>query len=282
MLPLCRAEIAGAPPTFLERLYAGILRGDAQAPVGDALVQLVLPGGFPEVLARDTERRRQDWARAYLASVLSRDVRDIAQVENLAELPKFVRLLAAHSGQLANHSQLGSGINVTYKTAQRYVGLLEQLFLVTTVQPWFSNTLKRLVRTPKVHFLDSGLLATARGLTLARLRENRTLFGPLLESFAVSEVLKLMTASDQHLTPYHFRDQQMNEVDIVLERDDGTIAGVEIKASASVRSGDFAGLRSLAKACGARFAQGVILYDGADFVPFGDRLVAAPLSALWC
>ncbi len=282
MLPLCRAEIAAAPPTFLERLFAGTLRGDAQAPVGDDLVQLVLPGGFPEALARDTERRRQDWARAYLASVLSRDVRDIAQVENLAELPKFVRLLAAHSGQLANHSQLGSGINVTYKTAQRYVGLLEQLFLVTTVQPWFSNTLKRLVRTPKVHFLDSGLLATALGLTLARLRENRTLFGPLLESFAVSEVLKLMTASDQHLTPYHFRDQQMHEVDLVLERDDGMIAGVEIKASATVRSGDFAGLRSLAEACGPRFAQGVVLYDGTGLVPFGDRLAAAPLSALWC
>ena len=80
---------------------------------------------------------------------------------------------------------------------------------------------------------------------------------------------------------YHFRDRDTREVDIVLERDDGTIAGIEVKASATVRAADFAGLRALAEACGDRFAFGVVLYDGADRVPFGDRLAAAPLSCLW-
>jgi len=96
-----------------------------------------------------------------------------------------------------------------------------------------------------------------------------------------AEVLKLMDASDLRLTPYHFRDQQMHEVDIVLERDDGTIVGIEVKASATVKSSDFAGLWTLAEACKDRFAYGVVLYDSTDFVPFGDRLAAAPLSALW-
>ncbi len=127
----------------------------------------------------------------------------------------------------------------------------------------------------------SGLLAAARGLTFDRIKADRTLFGSLLQSFVFSEILKLMAASDERLTPYHFRDQQMREVDIVLERDDGMIAGIEIKASATVRSGDFGGLRTLAQACGDRFAYGVILYDSSEVVHFGDRLAAVPISSLW-
>ena len=281
MLPLARAEIEGRSPSFLERLFEGKLKSQPKAIVGDDLIHLVLRGGFPEAIARESERRRQDWARSYLSSILTRDLRDIAHVEKLTELPKFVRLLAEHSGQLANYSQLGAGINVSHKTGQRYVGLLEQVFLVATVQPWFSNALKRIVKTPKLHFLDSGLLAAARGLTFDRVKADRGTFGGPLESFVFSEVLKLMTASDLRLTPYHFRDRDMREVDIVLERDDGKIAAIEVKASATVKAGDFAGLRALAEACGERFAFGTVLYDNTDVVPFGDRLAAAPLSNLW-
>ncbi|HWD68210.1 MAG TPA: DUF4143 domain-containing protein, partial [Caulobacteraceae bacterium] len=150
-----------------------------------------------------------------------------------------------------------------------------------TLQSWQTNALKRITRTPKLHFLDSGLLAAARGLSLERLNADRGLVGALLETFVYAEVLKLMTAANLRLTPFHFRDQQMHEVDIVLERDDGLIAGIEVKASATVKSGDFAGLRTLAEACGDRFAFGAVLYDSPDLVPFGDRLAAAPLSSLW-
>ena len=281
MLPLARAEVEGRTPGFLERLFEGKLQNQREAAVGDDLVRTVLLGGFPEAIARKSERRRQDWARSYLTSILTRDLRDIAEIEKLTELPKFVRLLAESSGQLVNYSQFGASIDVSHKTGQRYVGLLEQVFLIATLQPWFTNALKRIVKTPKLHFLDSGLLASARGLTFDRVKANRGTFGALLESFVFSEVLKLMTASDLRLTPHHFRDRDMREVDIVLERDDGTIAGIEVKASATVKSGDFAGLRTLAEPCGDRFASGVVLYDNTDVVPFGDRLIAAPLSCLW-
>lgn len=281
MLPLARSEITGQTPTFLERLFTGNLQGTREEIVGDDLVRIVLAGGFPEAIARESERRRQAWARSWLTSVLTRDLRDIAEIQKLSELPKFVRLLAEHSGQLVNYSQLGSSVDVSYKTGQHYVSLLEQVFLITTVQPWYTNVLKRIARTPKLHFLDCGLLAAARGLTFDRIKSDRGKFGALLESFVFSEVLKLMTASDLQLTPCHFRDQQMREVDIVLERDDGMIVGVEIKTAASVDSSDFAGLRVLAKVCRERFAYGVVLHDSADFVPFDDKLAAAPLSCLW-
>lgn len=281
LLPLAQAEIAGRTPTFLERLFDGRLRSDKHAILGDDLIRRVLSGGFPEAIGRETGRRRQDWARSYLTSVLTRDLRDIADLEKLAELPKFVRLIAENSGRLVNHSQFGAGIDVSYKTARRYVALLEQVFLVATLQPWFTNALQRIVKTPKLHFLDSGLLATTRGLTFERVKANRGALGTLLESFVFSEVLKLMTASDLRLTPYHFREQETREVDIVLERDDGRIAGIEVNASATVRAGDFAGLRTLAEVSKSRFACGVVLYDGTDLVPFGEKLAAAPLSSLW-
>jgi len=281
ILPLARAEVTGKTPRFLESLFDGKLRADPAAILGDDLVELVLAGGFPEAIGRERERRRQDWLRSYLTSVLTRDLRDIADIEKLAELPKFVRLLAEHSGQLVNYSRFGGSINVSHKTGQRYVALLEQVFLVATLQPWYTNVLKRIAKTPKLHFLDSGLLAAARGLRFEGVRANRGAFGALLESFVFSEVLKLMTGSDLRLTPYHFRDQQMHEVDIVLERDDGVIVGIVVKAAATVKPGDFAGLRTLAEACKDRFAFGVVLYDSADLVPFGDKLAAAPLSSLW-
>lgn len=281
LLPLAQSEIEGGSSTFLERLFEGGLSSSPVAILGDDLVRLVLLGGFPEMIRRESERRRQDWAWSYLESVLTRDLRDIAELEKLTELPKFVRLLAEHSGQLVNYSQFGTSIDVSHKTGQRYVALLEQVFLITMVQPWYTNALKRIAKTPKLHFLDSGLLAAIRGLSLTRIKSDRRMFGALLESFVFSEILKLMSASDLRLTPYHFRDQQMREVNIVLERDDGTIAGIEVKAAASVKSTDFSGLRILAEACKDRFTFGVVLYDGADLVPFGERLLAVPLSCLW-
>ena len=281
LLPLARAEVDGRTPKFLERCFEGRLRTPQQATIGDDLVELVLVGGFPEALGRESERRRQDWARAYLTSVLIRDLRDVADIEMQAELPRFVRLLAEHSGQLVNYSKFGASINVSHKTGQRYARLLEQVFLIATLQPWFTNTTKRIIKTPKLHFLDSGLLAAACGLTFNRIRTDRKKFGALLESFVFSEVLKLVAASELRLIPHHFRERNLHEVDIVLERDDGLVIGIECKASATVRSGDFNGIRALAECCGDRFAFGAVLYDGTEIVPFDDRMAAVPLSCLW-
>jgi predicted AAA+ superfamily ATPase len=281
MLSLAHTEVLGRRSSFLKHLFEGHLKADKHAIVGDDLIRLVLSGGFPEVLGRESERRQQDWMRAYLTSVLTRDLSDIADIEKLTELPKFVRLLAQHSGQLVNYSELGNGIDVTYKTSQRYIGLLEKIFLVSTLQPWHTNAIKRIVKTPKLHFLDSGLLATSRALTFERIKAKRSDFGAVLESFVYGEITKLIAATNLQVTPYHFRDQHLREVDIVLERDDGTIAGIEVKASATVNASDFAGLRALAEACKEKFAFGAVLYDSGDRVPFGDKLVAAPLSCLW-
>ncbi|HLJ63011.1 MAG TPA: ATP-binding protein [Stellaceae bacterium] len=281
VLPLARVEIIGRSPSFLEDLFAGRPRIKKDLVLGDALIDLVLKGGYPEAMARGGERRRQDWARAYLASVLNRDLRDIATVEKMTELPRFVRFLAEHSGKVVNYSEFGADIKVSHKTSQRYVGLLEQVFLVTLLPSWHANRIKRMIKAPKLFFLDTGLLAANCGATLDRLKRDRASFGAFLETYVFAEILKLMAGSELSLTPYHFRDQQRHEVDLVLERDDGMIAAIEVKASATVTAADFSGIRLLAGASGKKFAYGAVLYDGDIIVPFGPSLAAVPISCLW-
>lgn len=281
LLPLAQAELRGHPTTFLSALFTGRFPPPAAPVLGDSLISLVLAGSYAEALQRNSERRRRDWLRAYLNSVLSRDLRDIAEIEKLAELPRFVRVLAQQSAQLVNFSQLGNSIDINYKTAQRYLGLLEQLFLVSSQPPWHRNRLKRVIKTPKLHFMDSGLLAMLCGVTMDRVELDRRVLRPLLESFVFAEISKLTSCDRDVFELHHFRDHAGHEVGLVLEREDGQLAGLEIKAGASVSGRDFAGLRKLAALSDDAFAFGAVLYDGESVVPFGDNLAAVPISCLW-
>ncbi|HEY2660385.1 MAG TPA: ATP-binding protein [Caulobacteraceae bacterium] len=282
LMPLAQSEILGQPtPRFLTSLFAGQAPKVGPVRLGSDLIDLVLAGGYPEALVRRSWPRRQDWYINYTEAVVSRDVRDIANIDQLDRMPLLLRALAEHSGQLVNHAGVGASLDLNHVTTQKYTGVFEQLFLVRTLPPWHNNALKRLTKKPKLHFLDSGLLATLRGLTPERVAMDRSNFGAVLETFVFAEVLKLAGWSEDRLSLSHFRDKEQNEVDIVLEDRLGRIVGLEIKASATVRSQDFAGLRKLADAAGPRFSFGAVLYDHDQTVPFGDRLMAAPLSSLW-
>ena len=281
LLPLSRAEIRGRKPTFLKSAFEGKLGKPAEMMIGDDLVQTVLIGGYPEMLRRRDPKRRQAWARDYVKAIVQRDVRDIAEVEKLEQMPRLLQILAHHSGQLTNFTQVGGQIGFDDKTTRKYVSILEQLFLVRRVEPWFRNQLKRLVKTPKLHFLDSGLLGTLLRATAEQVARDRSIFGTLLETFVFSEVLKQASWLDESCAVYHYRDKDQDEVDLVIEAGDGTLVGIEIKASATVNAGDFKGLRKLAAASERDFRLGLVLYDGTRAVPFGERLFAAPIPCLW-
>jgi hypothetical protein len=190
LLPLSQAEIHGRKPAFLKSAFQGKLGRPRETLIGEDLVGAVLTGGYPEMLRRKQPERRRAWARDYIRAIVQRDVRDIAEVEKLDQIPRLLRVLAQYSGQLTNFTQMGAQVGFDDKTTRKYVGILEQLFLVRRIEPWFRNRLKRLVKTPKLHFLDSGLLATLLGVTAEGIRKDRTVFGRILETFVFSEVLK--------------------------------------------------------------------------------------------
>ena len=281
LLPLAQAELRGTRPGFLERAFAGDAPVSANPVVGADLLDIVLAGGYPEALTRSTWRRRRRWHLNYVEAILQRDVRDIARIDQLQSMPKLLRVLAEHSGQLVNYSSFGSALGMNHVTIRRYVGILEDLFLVRTLQPWYSNALKRLLKSPKLHFLDSGLLASWSQQSPELLGRDRTRLGPLLETFVFGELLKLAGWADDPCRFSHFRDKQGNEVDVVLEDTHGRVVGIEVKASATVSRRDFSGLERLKAACGDRFAQGLVLHDHDRTTPFGPRLAAAPVSTLW-
>jgi hypothetical protein len=158
---------------------------------------------------------------------------------------------------------------------------LEQLFIVRRLRPWFRNELKRLLKTPKIHFLDSGLLAATRGYGSDRLSNDRDLWGHMLESFVYSELIKQASWSEERVSFFHYRDKDQVEVDILLESDRGGIVCIEVKASATVGPGDFRGIERISQVAQDDFKIGMVLYDGDNVVPFGSKMFAVPISSLW-
>ena len=281
LLPLAQAEIRHRKPTLLHTIFEGKPPKPGETLTGAALVDCVLTGGYPEMLRRKRPERRRSWARDYIRAIVHRDVRDVAEIEKLDRMPKLLGILAHHSGQLTNFTQVGAQVGFDDKTTRKYVGVLEQLYLVRRLDPWFRNPLKRLIKTPKLHLLDSGLLATLVGATAERIAKDRALFGRLLETFVFAEILKLNSWMQNPCALFHYRDKDQDEVDIVLEDSEGAVVGIEVKAAATVLASDFKGLRKLATACGRDFKAGVIFYDGEQTFPFGNGLFAAPVSCLW-
>ena len=286
LLPFAQAELAATPGDLLDRLFDGQGLPDVGMPVvGHDLMDLVLKGGYPEAPRRSSVGRRQAWLLDYVALILDRDVRDIAHIDQLDRMPRLLTLLAAHAGQMVNHSSYGAALGLTSPTAQKYVGILERLFLLRQIPPWSSHAISRLTKTPKLHFLDTGLLAALRSATADTLKKDaspeRVSWGPLLENFVVSEVLKLVTWSEKRLRVSHFRSKNQDEVDLVIEDPQGRVVGIEVKASATVRNADLRGLRQLQAAVGDKFVHGLVLHDHDRITPFDAQLHAGPVSLLW-
>jgi len=281
LLPLSQSELHGSNANWIDTAFAGQLLKVSVPIVADALVEAVLQGGYPEAISRATARRRTAWARQYIAALIARDVQDVAGIDKLDQLPRFLRCLAQVSGQMCNYTQLGGQVGLDSKTAARYVGVFEQMYLLKRVDVWAKNQLNRVVKTPKLQFIDSGLLATLMDLNVAELQQNRIRFGHVLETFVHSELLKHATTAEGDYRLLYYRDVDKFEVDVVIENAAGQLVGIEVKATASVNERDLRGLKKLASVAGAQFKMGVLLYDGLETLPLGDGLWAAPLSTLW-
>jgi len=281
LLPLSQSELRRRRPSaFLTQAFDGRL-GAGQARRDGDIVEIALAGGFPEALSRSTPRRRRDWFLAYAEALAQRDIPDLASLEKAGVLPRLIEHAALYAGQLVNLSETGARLGLDGKTVDRWLVLLEQVFLVRRVQPWFRNSFKRLSKTPKLHFYDTGLLAALRGMDAARLQRERQEVGALLESFVFTELSKMIAAGGDRISINHYRDGHQVEVDFVLERTPGDIVGIEVKAAATAQPDDFKGLKRVREAAGRSFRTGVLLYDGDTVVPFGDGLYAAPFSILW-
>jgi hypothetical protein len=280
--PFSQGELAGSREGFVDAVFASRLPACAAGSLPRReLAGRVARGGYPEVQRRRSGARRAAWFESYLAAVLQRDVRDLAQVDGLLVFPRLLGLLAARSAATLNVADLSREAGVPQTTVTRYLALLSATFLLQTVPAWSANLGKRLVKAPRVHLADTGLACHLLGLGEARLVREPERLGPLLESFVALELRKQLAWSRTRAKLFHFRTHAGQEVDLVLEDSLGRLVGIEVKASDTARAEDFRGLRALAELTGRRLVRGVVLYSGPEPVAFGPRLVALPLDAVW-
>ena len=282
--PLTAAEHARQGGDFLRAWLAGELRPTLSLaePAGDRLdlARRLMAGGFPEPLRRAAERARA-WHRDYLRSLLDRDVQDVARIREPREVGRLLTLLALRTGELLNVSTLANELDLRRETVENYLAACERLYLVRRLQPWHRHESKRLIKTPKIHLVDSGLAASLADLAPEDWFQRRDRCGHLLESFVLQQLVAQAGWTDPELKFWHYRDKDLVEVDIVITRGKRTW-GVEVKATATPTLADVSGLRRLAAQCGKDFAGGLLFHSGEHIVTLSDpRFLAVPISKLW-
>jgi predicted AAA+ superfamily ATPase len=281
LFPFSAGELAGVRESFLSRLFEGSLGRAKISAASEDLPARLARGGFPEAVQRQDEDRRSAWFASYISTLLQRDVRDLARVEALHALPNLMKLLASRVSGLLNLADVGRDAGLAHTTLTRYLALLETVFLVHRLPAWSPNLGKRLVKAPKLHLVDSGLACQLIGANARRLAEDRPLLGRLLKTFAVGELRKQVSWTDPRMSLYHFRTATGSEADVIAEKADGTVAAIEVKASATVGAADFTALQGLRDQLAKRFRAGIVLYLGDQVIPFGDKLWLVPLPVLW-
>jgi predicted AAA+ superfamily ATPase len=200
-------------------------------------------------------------------------------------LPRLLGQLAARSGQVLNITPVAGAIGLERSTAENYVTLLEAVFLIYRLPSWGTTLVSRVVKHSKVHMVDSGVMAWLLNLTPQKIAQSHpstlTEYGHLLETFAVGEILKQVSWSDSPVAVGYFRTESGDEVDLVLERDDGQVIAFEIKAGTRVSGEDLRGLRLLKDRLGPRLQEAVILYSGQYAYRYEDWAWILPLSQIW-
>lgn len=280
--PLAQAELEQVDQRdLIARLFDGPIPQITAGLVGRAaFADRLVIGGFPEAHER-SERGRSSFFRSYMASTLERTLDDVATVRDRSNLERLMRLIASRSGGIASYHGIGQDLGLDGNTVTAHTAILESLFLVRRIPPWHRNLGSRLIKSSKIFIVDAGLLSFLLGANRARLASDGGLAGQLLESFVAMELLRLGELCDPQVSLSHYRDKQQREIDVILERPNGEIVGIEVKASATPKQGDFSSLRHLRDKLGHQFRRGIVLHAGGTTLPFGDRLTALPLRALW-
>lgn len=278
--PLAQSEIERQPTSLIDTLFTGSFADSYTFDRNDFIVRLAA-GGYPEALQRRSGRRREAWFDNYLATILQRDVRDLSRIEGLSELPNLMQLLAIRSGGLLNIAELSRTSKIAQSTLQRYLTLLQTLFLVRLVPAWYSNLGKRLQKSPKVFVSDYGLMAHLRGHNEGSIQNSLGLPGDMVEAFVFAELAKHQSWAAERTSLMHYRTSTGVEVDFVLQNRRQELVGIEVKAAATVSPRDLNGLRHLRETTPKQFKRGILLYTGEQVVRFDEHLVAVPIGVLW-
>jgi len=280
--PLSQDEIdQTSGDTFVDAVFtAGTDFAHTSTETRTGYIQRLVRGGFPEAVARN-ERRRQRFFDEYVSDLINRDIVQVAQIEHTQAMRRLLQLVAARSGQLLVPGNLANMLTISAPTVSRYLDLLDEVFLIKRIPAWSRNLSQRVVATPKVAFVDSGIATNLLGYDTVRLARPDSPLGGLLEGFVAMELSRQLTWANERVDLFHYRTKDGNEVDILLENRQGQVVAIDVKAASTVRADDFRHINHLADQIGSDFLAGFVLYTGPDTIPFGPRNRAIPIAALW-
>jgi len=280
--PFSNDEILGKKSLFIDHMFSGEIHSIINKELNrEGLIERVLTGGYPEVQTLSSEKRKQRWFRSYVMTIIQREIRDISKIEGLFKIPRLLSILASQSASILNISNVNRKTGISNTTMKRYLSLLQAVFLIQLVPAWYRNIGKRLIKSPKLYINDTGLLTYLLGLDRHQLMNYPDNLGPVLENYVMNELVKQSTWCDTETRLCYYRTVNGKEVDFVLENNRSEIVGIEIKSSNSVDANDFRGLKDLSETAGDQFINGIVLYLGANVIPFGENLYAVPISSIW-
>jgi uncharacterized protein len=239
-------------------------------------------GGYPELQSMP-ERFRRTWVDGYLDRMMQRDAAEIAGPVSSERLRSVLRLVAANQAGELVKARLASQAEIPANSITTHLDLLRTLFLTTNLPPWTPNLTRRETGRPKAFVTDPALAMRLNLLTPDQVAPltGREHLGALLEAFVAAELFKQKGWSQEDFELFHYRDRNGLEVDLVIEFGDGRVVGVEVKAAATLRSDDFAGLKSFADRVGPRFLAGFVVGTGDAGFQHSSRLFGLPVAALW-
>ena len=223
----------------------------------DNVSKQILAGGYPEIW--DQNLIPGKWMASYVQTYVQRDVRLLRNITNLGDFNRFISLCANRAGQLINREEMARSIGVDTKTIQAWLSVLESSYIIYLLQPWYNNLNKRIIKTPKLYFYDTGLLCYLLGITSQSLLEKHSMYGNIFENWIITEIKKNRFNVGINEGLFFFRDSTGNEIDLLMEKEGNTLA-VEIKSSKKINSGMISGLRYWKK--NNPGGQGLLVYGG--------------------
>ena len=287
--PFCWPELLEKPmPLILKGLFGGtdskkLLRTYPKTSLKDyrpRLIEGMLKGGYPSPALMDSDQAREQWFSSYRQTYLERDLLNIKSIENLPDFNRLLSLVALRTGRLLNLSDLSRETGLPFTTLRRYMNLLEVTYQISLIRPYFTHLGKRLVKTPKLYFNDTGMAAHLMGVNEWKTLENQGHAGPMVETWVACELLKLMPVLDHRFRLYFWRTQTGQEVDFLIERA-GKLVAIEVKWGHQINESDIKHLNRLAEDLKERLLFSVILYSGVESIPLGPKTVATPFPVFF-
>jgi predicted AAA+ superfamily ATPase len=280
--PLTQGEILRKKPFFLKMAFDGEFPKKISGYDKETIFDLAFIGGYPEAVLLKTQKERKDWHKDYLNTLVSRDLRDIANIKRQNSLRELIRILASWSGKFMDLPPICNALGLSKPTTDSYINALESLYLFEKVAPWTKTDYERVGRSSKTYATDTGLMASVLGWNKKEVMLNADRAGKLMETFVFHE-LAAQVELDNAYSLYQYRDRKGREIDFIVEREDEALIGVEVKAGHSVSKEHFASQlwfkENIIK--GKKPYFGIVLYSGEHTLSFGDGMLAVPIAALF-